>query len=56
MKFYAGIGSRETPPDILEWMTSLAANLETMNYVLRSGGAQGADVLQDCMDGRSAFP
>jgi hypothetical protein len=44
MRFYAGIGSRETPKDILVWMESIAANLETMGYTLRSGGAAGADM------------
>lgn len=43
MKFYAGIGSRETPDAILEDMTSLAMFLESRQYVLRSGGADGAD-------------
>lgn len=43
MKFYAGIGSRETPSEILTQMTSIAAELEFRNYVLRSGGAGGAD-------------
>jgi hypothetical protein len=40
---YAGIGSRQTPPQILNLMTHLASKLESMGYVLRSGGAQGAD-------------
>lgn len=43
MKFYAGIGSRETPALALEGMTLLAADLEQRGYVLRSGGADGAD-------------
>ena len=40
---YAGIGARQTPPQILNLMTHLASKLESMGYVLRSGGAQGAD-------------
>lgn len=40
---YAGIGSRETPPEILAQMTELAKELESKGYTLRSGGAQGAD-------------
>lgn len=40
---YSGIGSRESPGDILELMTKIATKLETMGYVLRSGGARGAD-------------
>lgn len=42
-KFYAGIGSRKTPPEILSLMTMLAAKLASNGYVLRSGGAVGAD-------------
>jgi len=43
MKYYAGIGSRSTPPHILEYMTKAAGHLEKMGYILRSGGAEGAD-------------
>lgn len=43
MKYYAGIGSRETPKDVLEAFTKLAKYLENHGYTLRSGGAQGAD-------------
>lgn len=43
MKYYAGIGSRETPPDVLKRMTKLAGILERKGYCLRSGGAEGAD-------------
>lgn len=43
MKIYTGIGSRNTPPDILDIMFELAAKLASEGYVLRSGGAQGAD-------------
>lgn len=42
-KPYAGIGSRETPINICEMMTQLAAKLEQDGYTLRSGGADGAD-------------
>lgn len=42
-KYYAGIGSRSTPPDILTQMKALAGRLADMGYVLRSGGADGAD-------------
>ena len=42
--FYAGIGSRETPPDIIEQMLGVAAILKEMGYVLRSGHADGADL------------
>lgn len=43
MKFYAGIGSRETPKDILERMTRCARHMNKLGYTLRSGGAEGAD-------------
>lgn len=40
---YAGIGSRETPNDVCEDMTEIAAVLESRNFSLRSGFAGGAD-------------
>lgn len=40
---YAGIGSRETPQDVLDVMTKAATYLESLGYTLRSGGAEGAD-------------
>lgn len=43
MKYYVGIGSRATPQDILDYMTKAAGLLEKMGYILRSGGADGAD-------------
>lgn len=42
-KYYAGIGSRETPLDYQLMMTALATLLESHDWILRSGGAQGAD-------------
>jgi predicted Rossmann fold nucleotide-binding protein DprA/Smf involved in DNA uptake len=42
-KYYAGIGSRETPKDICDIMTQLAIKLANNGWVLRSGGAKGAD-------------
>lgn len=41
--FYAGIGSRETPPLILDWMREIATRLEQHGLILNSGGADGAD-------------
>lgn len=41
MKYYAGIGSRDTPDHVLGMMTRLAKRLN--DYTLRSGGAKGAD-------------
>ena len=43
MSFYCGIGSRKTPDNILNLMTNIAIKLGTLDYVLRSGGAHGAD-------------
>lgn len=40
---YAGIGSRETPAEILAIFASLAAWLARRGYTLRSGHADGAD-------------
>lgn len=42
-KYYTGIGSRSTPEDILVVMTGLAKILSSKGYILRSGGADGAD-------------
>ncbi len=42
-KYYAGIGSRETPVHIQNVMTKLATKLANDGYILRSGGAKGAD-------------
>lgn len=39
----AGIGSRETPDDILDIMYEFAADAAEAGYTLRSGGAPGAD-------------
>lgn len=43
MKYYAGIGSRETPEYVLDKMKDIAFTLQTRGYILRSGGAKGAD-------------
>lgn len=43
MKFYTGIGSRETPPDLQKIMHCIANALANDNWILRSGGAEGAD-------------
>lgn len=41
---YAGIGSRETPANVLKLMTRVATRLAARGYTLRSGGCEGADV------------
>ena len=42
-KHYAGIGARETPSIICSCMSQLANWLAEENWILRSGGANGAD-------------
>lgn len=43
MKYYTGVGARKTPKEVLEIMTLTARWLEAKGWILRSGGAQGAD-------------
>jgi hypothetical protein len=43
LKYYAGIGSRETPVEVLKVMKNTATILMNKGYTLRSGGAHGAD-------------
>jgi hypothetical protein len=43
VKYYAGIGSRETPYHICKMMTAIAKRLSSLDYICRSGGADGAD-------------
>jgi len=43
MYTYAGIGSRKTPLAVQKEMTKAAEFLKRHNWILRSGGAQGAD-------------
>ena len=43
LNYYAGIGSRETPQDILQLFEKAAYYLSVKKFVLRSGGAKGAD-------------
>jgi hypothetical protein len=42
-KLYAGIGSRETPQEVLTVMECLGAYFAMRGYTLRSGAAEGAD-------------
>jgi hypothetical protein len=42
-KYYAGIGSRETPKHIQTIMRHIGSYLSTKNWTLRSGAASGAD-------------
>tara|TARA_R110002074_G_scaffold402324_1_gene606985 strand:- start:30893 stop:31411 length:519 start_codon:yes stop_codon:yes gene_type:complete len=43
IKLYAGIGSRKTPKILLDIMEGTARYLAKQGYLLRSGGAPGAD-------------
>lgn len=43
MASYAGIGSRETPEEIQKLMVQMAVHLAKAGWILRSGGAEGAD-------------
>lgn len=42
-KYYAGIGSRKTPLTLYDQIKSISKYLENKGYILRSGGAGGAD-------------
>jgi len=42
-KFYAGIGSRETPPGIEPLIEEVCLLLNKMGFTMRSGAAPGAD-------------
>lgn len=42
-RIYTGIGSRQTPLDILAQMRSIARQLASRGWLLRSGGEDGAD-------------
>lgn len=41
--YYCGIGSRSTPPEILEEMRKIGRYFAKKGLILRSGGAKGAD-------------
>jgi hypothetical protein len=43
MYIYAGIGSRETPKDVLDLMIRMGHGFGQHSWLLRSGGADGAD-------------
>jgi len=43
MRYYTGIGSRETPLAIKSVIKNIVYKLNNLGYVLRSGGADGAD-------------
>jgi len=41
--YYTGVGSRETPEEICELITKVATKLAAIGWVVRTGGAGGAD-------------
>lgn len=41
--FYAGVGARKTPQDVLDVMSGIATLASEKSWILRSGGAIGAD-------------
>lgn len=43
-RYYTGIGSRETPPEVLELMSKIAYKLAQQGWQGRSGSAGGADL------------
>ena len=43
MKYFTGIGSRETPKDVLDIMRKICKKMVLNGWTLRSGGADGAD-------------
>lgn len=43
MNYYAGIGSRDTPEDVLQYFYQLGYFFAVKGLILRSGAAQGAD-------------
>lgn len=49
-KYYTLIGSRSTPEDILTLMQKVAAKLNSEGWIVRSGGADGADSCAEQQD------
>ncbi|TXG85497.1 MAG: hypothetical protein E6R13_02035, partial [Spirochaetes bacterium] len=43
MKYYAGIGSRQTPKELIPTIDKIVLKLNELGYTLRSGAADGAD-------------
>lgn len=52
--YYAGIGSRETPDNVLSVMTRLARKLDKSGFRLRSGHAPGADLAFESGAGKNS--
>jgi len=43
VRFYTGVGSRETPTRVMDVMTLVSSALAGLGYTLRSGASAGAD-------------
>ena len=43
IRYYTGVGSRNTPQTTLHLMENISSYFNKRKYILRSGGAQGAD-------------
>lgn len=61
MKYFTGIGSRETPKEILELMREYSRIMALKGWSFRSGGADGADTAfldgwWDAREGDSCIP
>lgn len=60
--YYAGIGSRKTPKDVCRKMFTAGRTMARLGFILRSGGANGADsafengALEYCQTIREKFP
>jgi len=52
-RFYTGIGSRQTPSEYIKYFEELGYYLSRLGFILRSGGADGADTAFEdgCGDG-----
>lgn len=57
MRYYAGIGSRETPPGVKPMIDEVSSFLSKMGFILRSGAAPGADTMfeEACQGGKEIY-
>lgn len=52
MKYFAGIGSRETPNGVKPMIEEVCSILYKKSFILRSGAAPGADsIFEECFEG-----
>lgn len=55
-RYYTGVGSRSTPPTMIEAIVQVAGFLADQGYVLRSGAANGADTFWEMGCARAGGP